>query len=134
MNKITAKNADRFLLFISKNIGLNHAFDASLVSKFLTTETSISKDEIASIFALLLKDGFIDFIRHPNAPTHNFGVYNLTLSGHRFIKFDGGYTRQRQFESWQRTNVRFTWIRHWVWFFTSVISVGLNIYFIFFRE
>lgn len=111
MNKETAKLYDEYLLEIIQTP--NRAFTSEMFpDQFIQTA---------------LADGFIEAFKHPNAPEHNFGVYTITPTGVKFIVHEGGYTRKRRYKNYEQTNIRFTWIRHWVWFYTALCSLALNL-------
>lgn len=128
MNKSTAKQYDALLQGI---MGLPnkawHISHINQVAKSAGFTTQIALDTAISTF---LTDSHIAIVEHSGAPTHNFNIYHLTGKGLKFITFEGGYTTQRRFEAYHRTNIRFTFVRHWVWFYTAVVSLLANIYFI----
>lgn len=128
MDKNSAKLYDALLTVICKNP------DASLhISRIAKEAQAIGFNnymEVKNAIATFLEDGFIDFIRHPNIPEHDFGIYTATNKGIKFINHEGGYAKRRRYDNYNKTNIKFTWIRHWVWFYTAIASLILNLYFI----
>jgi hypothetical protein len=128
MDKITAKQYDSLLREIAKLS--NKAWDISLFSKSAQSVGFSDDMQIETAITLFEEDGFIDFIKHPNAPNHNFGIYNMTGKGLKFITFEGGYTEKRLYENYEKVNKQFTVLRHWVWFYSFLVSLIVNISFI----
>ena len=128
MDKTTAKLYDSLLRKISKLP--NNAWHITNVYKSAQSVGFTSDIQIETAITLFQEDGLIDFIKHPNAPNHNFDIYNVTGKGVKFITFEGGYTDKRLYENYDKVNKRFTVLRHWVWFYSFLISFVANISFI----
>lgn len=75
-------------------------------------------------------DGFIKSFSNLRVPTPDCDVYCITPQGVNFILHQGGYARKRRFQNYADTNIRFTWMRHWIWFYSAILSILGNIYFI----
>lgn len=129
MDKNTAKLYDALLTELSSL--KSSAFGKKDIDHIALKLGFKTYENISTVIIILLEDGLIDFIRHPNAPQHNFDIYTLTGKGTKFIKFEGGYLDKRRYEMFSKTNTKFTWLRHWVWFYTALLSLLLNIYFIY---
>lgn len=120
-------------------------FDALLSFMAKTPKSAVTSEHIRQALPNLyavwsnftqsaLADGYIDFVKHPGAPTHNFGIYMITPKGSKFILHDGGYTKLRKIEQYTADNLKFTWYRHWLWFIGFVLSFVLNLYLLFFKN
>lgn len=128
MNKSTAKQYDALLQGI---IALpNKAWHISHISQVAQNAGFAKQTALDTAIGLFLTDGHIAIVEHPGAPSHSFGIYHVTGKGSKFINFEGGYVRQRQYDAYHRTNIRFTILRHWIWFYTACASLLANLYFI----
>jgi hypothetical protein len=110
MDKSTSKRYDALLREIAKMP--NGTWHISHISKSAQSVGFTTSIQIETAITLFQEDGFIDFIKHPNAPEHNFGIYNITGKGVKFITFEGGYTEKRIYENYDKVNKRFTVLRH----------------------
>lgn len=128
MDKVTAILYDKLLREIAKKA--NNGWHTSHISIQAQELGFHSENQVNSAINLFQEDGLIDFIKHPSVPQHNFGIYGITGKGLKFINYEGGYTEKRRYEKYDKVNKRFTWIRHWVWFYTAVISLICNAFFI----
>lgn len=77
--------------------------------------------------ALYISDGMLS--NHIN-DVPGLHCYTVTAKGMSFIMYKGGYTELMKYERYGKTNIRFTWLRHWVWFYTAMLSLLVNFYFI----
>lgn len=127
MNKNLARKADSLLKIISKY--KNQAWSISRIEEESIT-LSISIDDANIFISMFMEDDIFEKFKHPSNPEHDYGLYMLSHKGYKFIHVDGGYTEKQKNDSYNKTNVKFTWIRHWVWFYTSIISLLANVYFI----
>jgi hypothetical protein len=128
MNKSTATGYDALLGELCKQprgswhismilrAGAGLGYDATFVSGAVSTFT---------------RDGFLKIIEPFDEDFNNhFELYGVTNAAVAFILHEGGYRRKRRFEAYGRTNVKFTVLRHWVWFYTAIVSLLVNGYFI----
>ncbi|WP_124019482.1 hypothetical protein [Flavobacterium laiguense] len=128
MDKPTAKLYDSLLKEIAKTP--NSPWHVSQIFKNAELVGFTTAIQIETAITLFQEDGLIDFIKHPKSPEHNFGIYSITGKGVKFITFEGGYTEKRLYENYDKVNKRFTVVRHWVWFYSFLISFIANISFI----
>lgn len=124
MNQKDAAVADNILRFFAQT------HEQPITVKFIMNQFHISVNDSNAYIKLFLADKLIEPIRHPGAPNTDFGVYFLSDAGVRFILFAGGYCKKRRLELYANQNIKFTWIRHWAWFFAFIISFCLNVYFL----
>lgn len=122
-----AKKADDLLKSLPNNN--KQAFSATQIEA-LAIEKNISINDVAFLISIFIEDKVFEKVIHPNVPNHDFGFYLMSHKGLSFIHLRGGYTEQQKVENYTKTNVKFTWIRHWLWFYTSIISLLANTYFI----
>lgn len=128
MDKLTAKCYDALLKNLAKMPDNGWHISHIVKNAELVGFDNISQIKLA--ITLFKADGLIDFIKHPNAPEHDFGIYHITGKGVKFITFEGGYTEKRVYDNYDKVNQRFTVLRHWVWFYGFLISFIVNISFI----
>lgn len=93
----------------------------------------MARNELLAAVATFKADELLKNIRHPNVPDVDFGIFHISNKGIKFITTQGGYTKLRRYERYEADNARFTWIRHWAWFFAFVISFFLNLYLLIFE-
>ena len=127
MNKQTAKQYDNLLREIAKKPRSSWHI-SHIKSKAVTF--SINPEEVQNAIATFVNDDFLKIIEVHEGVGDHFQIYSITPRGISFIMHEGGYLKKRRFENYEFTNKRFTWIRHWVWFFGFVLSFLANIYFI----
>lgn len=127
MNKQEAKLADIILNHFANNQSAN------ISVRELNHLFAITPENAQRFINLFLSDVYIEPLRHPGIPEHDFGVYFITNKGVKFIAFDEGYRKKRRYDRYKHQNIQFTWIRHWAWFFAFVLSFFLNLYLLFFK-
>lgn len=128
MNKQTADSYDKFLELFNRNP--NQAWHTSDFTKDLMVPFGFkSIKEVIQAISILLSDGLIEPLRHPSAPNHDLKMYKISHLGVRFILVDGGYAKKVRYNSYEKANVHFTWMRHWLWFIGFILSLLGNIFF-----
>lgn len=125
MKKSTAKNLDSLLGIILKSNG--EAFRAETL-KIASKHLNITDEDLLTAIATFRTDGFVTPIFHPELPNYDMGVFDISEKGIKFLKIQGGYTKNRRRDYYKESNVRFTFIRHWVWFLFLILSLLLNAY------
>ena len=125
MDKTTALRYDVLLTEVCKlpknSWHISHIYKTSFSLGFTKEET----DTAVSSF---INDGFL-VVLEPFEKNYNnhFQLYSVSPKAIAFIHHEGGYTNRRRFKNYEKTNIKFTWIRHWVWFYTAVGSLLLNL-------
>lgn len=124
MKKTTATYYDQVLsiLHIYPNMGFNKIILMDMLKKH-----TIKVENIDELLAIFKAD---KLIKEYNT-VDGYGYFNISDYGVKFIKVEGGYTKNRRFTNYAHTNIKFTWMRHWVWFITTLISFICNLYFIY---
>ncbi|MGC4130175.1 MAG: hypothetical protein QM564_11605 [Bergeyella sp.] len=90
MDKNTATKYDALLSVLCKSP--NSSWHISHIAKEAEKVGFLTSNELQTAISVFMEDDFLDFIRHPNAPEHNFQIYTITNKGIKFISHEGGYS------------------------------------------
>lgn len=127
MKRNTAKEYDRLLQkLIYSQSQIVH--NSQLVK--MATACGFTENLNLAIGTFLI-DGLLEAVEPFEEDTANhFQLYKITHKAVVFTLHEGGYSKKRRREKYEYTNLRFAWLRHWVWFYTAMASLIVNIYFI----
>lgn len=125
MEKQTAIKYDALLRVFADGKGQDYKPDNL---KSMVTKVAFSDNEINTAIAVLRNDKLIKPTYHLEAPGFEMGRFSITEKGIKFLEIQGGYTKNRWSDFYKKNNVRFTFIRHWVWFIFLILSLLFNVY------
>jgi len=124
MTKKEAEKADTFLKTLVPSFN-RVMYKSHLEDK--AKSCGLDNEECSFFAALFISDGYLEHNLNDVPGSH---LYKLTDQGFSFVKYKGGYLDQIRNESYDKANTKFTFIRHWVWFWTALVSLILNAYLI----
>lgn len=127
MKKSTAKEFDQLLLMMC---GRNfvHVDEFPKISEDYGVSIAVIKDAM-SVFTA------DDFVK-PLTGVETGGIYGYEINdkGRKFVLHQGGYSKKFWYDIILSQNIVLIWLRHWIWFAVSLVSVPVNFYYFFFHS
>lgn len=126
MKKKLAAQHDQFLTFLTgfSLLKENMIYDDLIQSG---NEMGISETDTAIILDILVSDGCL----RKRVKDYKGGKiidYSCNPEMTKFIYDDGGYKKKRTFRNYEEGNIKFTYLRNWVWLLGFFLSLLLNIF------
>lgn len=128
MNKQLAAQHDQFLAFLSTAFLIQEQIEQEEMWKYGETR-GIRPEETNIILDILVSDNVLNqkAFKSKSGTTYSYS-YNPKMS--KLIYEDGGYKRRRILKKYEEGNIKFAYLRHWIWFVLFVISLLFNMFLI----